>query len=304
MSLRYLLKGRVSVAAGVVVVALAAPCVAGAVSVSETFSAVNGEGSYDGALPCSVGDGPSWRFAYSGGSSPASGPLAGLWSGTFEAHDAGFGDAFVPIGTGRMAISLSRGGTAYLTMSAGDCGSAPLSLGTAADGNPLVSGTVDALAAGGSGAADGFAGSGHANVSLELGPGANNPASIALAGNFSVAAPKLSVSAVTSRWASLADWLKHRLGVFVTISDDAAAGDAFGVGVTAAKTLPVSVPSGLPSAAGTITAGGSVTVPLTLTKAKGHAKYLISVTVAAQDGMGGQLVPVVLAGSFTSPSLP
>ena len=118
-----------------------------------------------------------------------SGVLAGRWNGTFEVHRAARG-AFVPAGDGHLTLTVAgpgaRSGTALFdTAGSGSCADAPLTLTPLEPSDPTaqqVSGSLPVVATGGLGALRGLTGSGTANLTLELTPGADNAASIAVAG--------------------------------------------------------------------------------------------------------------------------
>ena len=225
---------------GIALAAMAAtivmmPASAGAAVLSAGLTGINGEGTFNNTLPCGVGDGPNWRYFWA--EQPATSPngaFHGLWNGSFEVHDAGGGNAFIPNNDGRLSVSVVRGGTGFFDLLGdGGCANATLDLTTQPDGDPQVTGSLPITALGGTGSLRGLIGSGVANFNLELGPGADNVASVDFTGNFDVTNPGLTVVGASSRWRNLSDWLNKKLGVTVTVKNDTNAGHAFFLKVTA-----------------------------------------------------------------------
>ena len=285
--------------------ALLLPAVAGARVASGLLTGADGDGSFNATLPCGAGDGPSWRYFWldAAASSPG-GLLLGTWNGSFEVHDAGEGRAFIPNGDGRLAITVGRGGTGFLeTMDGAGCGKADLTLTTQPDGDPEVTGEVDVVATGGTGALRGLTGSGTATIKLELGPGADNQARIEMTADLDVADPQLSVVGASSRWQNISAYLGGNLTVYVTIADAQAAGEAFEVGLANAAGGTNRF-TGLPSGTARIPAGGSATFAFTMNGASPNKSYTLSVTASGKDGMLAPIPPVSGTVTFKSPLLP
>ncbi|MGH2951071.1 MAG: hypothetical protein ACRDKX_03405 [Solirubrobacterales bacterium] len=297
----------VSVLLGLALVALwGAP--AHATPISAILTASNGEGTFDPTIDCPAGDGPSWRYAYSGISAPLAGPFGGTWNSTVEVHDAGGGAAFVPAGTGRLKVSLDRGGDANLEFGGGDCASAPLSLSQDTDGDPVVSGALPAHATGGSGAVRGFSGTGSVGFVLELGPGADNVAQIGISGDFTVLQPNLALGTPTAFWRNLSDYLARRITVIVPVrntGDSTVSGDAFGVKLTQAKLggrNPLG--GGLPASLGRIDPGETKAATLRYANVARNRTYSLEARIEGTDSLDGALAPVIQSASVKTPLLP
>jgi len=295
-------------AACAAVAALALPSAASATAVSSALNGANGEGTYNPTLSCAAGgDGANYRYAWidQQASSPG-GVLGGEWDGTFEVHEGGgrSAGAFIPDGTGRIAITVARGGSGFLeTRGGGSCSDAALALTGVAEGEPVVSGTLPIVATGGIGALRGLSGNGTATFTLQLGPGADNAADIAIDGDFDVTGPLLAASGATSRWQNLSAYLGHKLTVTVTIANALAGGQAFDARISGVTGGSGSY-SGLPTAAGPIAPGGSRAYTFTMNGAQAGRTYTLGVTVAAKDGLLGDEPPVTGSVTFKSPSLP
>ena len=294
-----------------VVAALALPATAGATSATATLTGVNGEGTFNNTLPCGVGDGPNWRYFWldQTATSPG-GVLAGSWNGSFEVHDAGAGKAFVPNNDGRLSITLNRSGNPdragtgfFDTLGDGGCANANLALTTQIDGDPQVTGTLPLVALGGTGALRGLTGNGNATFTLELGAGADNQASIALAGNFDVADPALSIVGASSRWRNLTDWLGGWLTTYITVANAQGAGDAFDVRLTGVSG-GTGVFSGLPSVPLSIPNGRIATFSFTMKNAHPNTSYTLTGTAAGKDGLLAPIPAISGSASFKSPLLP
>src|SRR5436190_2882785 len=301
-----------------VVVAVAAtasvgivPATAGATSVSAQLTGVSGFGSFDDRLDCGTegGAGDTWRYEWTDQlASDVTGVLAGRWNGTFEVHRAARG-AFVPAGDGHLALTVAgpggHSGTALFdTAGSGSCDDAALTLTPLEPSDPtaqLMSGALPVVATGGRGALRGLTGSGAARLTLELTPGADNAASIALAGDFDVPDPAIAVASGSARWANLTAFLQHRLTVTVSLANAAAAGDAFDVKVTGVS--PGSV-DGVPTAPATLPAGAATSQSFVLRNASPGHTYNLSVIVAAKDGLLAAQAPVTGTVKVKAPLLP
>lgn len=288
-----------------------APATAGATPVSALLSGASGFGSFNDRLDCGAegGAGDTWRYEWTDQlASDVSGALAGRWNGSFEVHRAARG-AFVPAGDGHLGLTVAgpggRSGTAFFdTAGSGSCAEAPLTLTPLEPSDPTaqqVSGSLPIVATGGLGALRGLTGGGTVDLTLELTPGADNAASVALAGNLDVPDPAVSVASGTARWANLTAFLQRRLTVTVNLANGAAAGDAFDVRITAVA--PGSV-EGVPTASATLPAGGATSLSFVVRNASpGHA-YTLGVTVAAKDGLLAAQAPVTGTVKVKAPLLP
>ncbi|WP_205697792.1 hypothetical protein [Conexibacter sp. SYSU D00693] len=288
------------------------PATVHAAPVSAQLKGENGFGSFDPALPCGVGDGPSWRYAWEDGVATSPGGLfGGLWNGSFEVHDAGASTAFIPDSDGRIALQLpttgSRVGTASFDTAGGQgCANAGLTLTPLSASDPTsqkVTGTIPVVAKGGTGALRGLTGSGTAQLSLELTPGADNDATLDLNGNFTVAAPELKVSGVQARWANLSEWLQRRLTLYVGVAGTAGKGNAYDVRLTGVGGGSGSF-SGVPTGTQTVLAGGGATFSFKMNNVNWGQKYTVSVTAAGKDGLLVPQPPVSGPVTFTAPLLP
>jgi hypothetical protein len=284
---------------------MAAP--ASGTPVSWNLTAANGEGSYDPTIACPAGDGPSWRYAYSGAATTP-GALDGTWNSTVEVHDAGGNQAYVPPGTGRIKITADRGGEANLEFGNGSCSFAPLSLGTL-DGETFAAGTQPAVATGGSGTLLGFAGSGTVSLNtLGLGPGADNPADISISGDFTVTQPNMVLGSPTPYWRNVSEFLHHRLTVTVPLRnlDDppGSVGDAYAVQLTKAR-LSGRVPvSGVPASLGRIDAGKMKAVSVVFPNAQANKTYTLKVWIDGKDALDDPFPTVIDADTLKSPPPP
>ena len=285
---------------------LVAVPVAAATPMAATLTGFDGEGTFDGTIGCPAGDGPSWHYAFAGRSTPITGPVAADWSSRFEIHDTGAGRGFVSAGTSRISLALDRGGTAaFKVEGVGDCDGGPLAFGVNALGDRTVSGVLPITAEFGTQAARGLTGSGTATVALELGPGADNDATIQLSGDFDVRDPNLAIVGASARWNRMTDYLQKRLTVYVTIANRSAEplpGIAYSTRLVSA-TVPGGSVTGLPANAGTIAPGESRTVSFILNNAQPNKSYSLTSTVDASDGLDAAVAPVVGAASFKSPLL-
>jgi hypothetical protein len=285
---------------------MAAP--ASGTPLSWNLTATNGEGTFDDTIACPAGDGPSWRYAYSGVAT-TSGPLTGTWNSTVEVHDAGGGDAFVPPGTGRIKITADRGGEGNLEFGNGGCALAPLDLFTELDGDPAISGTQPALATGGSGTLRGFTGSATVTMStLELGAGADNVADISVSGDFTVTQPNMVLGSPTPYWRNVSEFLHHRLTVTVPLRnlDDppGSVGDAYAVQLTKAR-LSGRVPvSGVPASLGRIDAGKMKAVSVVFPNAQANKTYTLKVWIDGKDALDDPFPTVIDADTLKSPPPP
>ncbi len=262
--------------------------------VAANSTAANGEGHFVDAPACAAGGaGPAWRFGYSGGTS--GGPLAGVWTGTVEVHDAGT-EAYIAPGDGRLALRSNRGGTAHLEFGRGGCDDATLALQGGA-----VSGTLPVVATGGDGTLRGLAGSGAATFRFGLGPGAANPASVALSGNFTVTPPAQGVGGAVPFYKNAADFLTRKLTVRVLLTDAAGAGDAYAVRLTAARLAANPAATGVPSAPVRIDAGRSRWVTVTFANAAPNRSYALTTTVAATDSIDAPMAAVTQTRTIRTP---
>jgi hypothetical protein len=306
---------RANALVGVVAAAIALgsilPAAAGATAVSASLTGLNGDGSFNDRLDCGAenGAGDTWRYAWQDQlASDASGVLAGRWNGDFEVHRAARG-AFVPAGDGHLALTVAspggRSGTAFFdTAGGGACDDAALTLTPLELSDPTaqqVSGSLPVVATGGLGALRGLTGSGTVALTLELTPGADNAATISLAGSLDVPDPAIAVASGSARWANLTAFLQHRLTVTVNLVNGATAGDAFDVKV--ASVSPGSF-DGLPTAPATIPAGGTSAHSFVLRNASPGHSYNLAVTVAAKDGLLGAQPPVTGTVQVKAPLLP
>jgi hypothetical protein len=290
---------------------------AAATPVSVRLTAVNGEGSFDDTLRCSQGgDGPSWRYLYSGLASPTTSPFAGTWTGTVEVHQAdarlstvndGGTGAFVPEGTGRLELAPDRGGTADLEFSGGGCGDAPLALTPDANGDPEVAGTLPAQVTGGTGPFRALTGTGTVAFVLQLGPGADNAAVVDLNGDFQALVPRLAIGTPTARWMNLTRWLQHVLTVFIPVTnlgDPSTTGDAFGVSLTAASLAGAGSASGVPATLGRVNAGRSAVAAITVSNVQPGRTYTLTAQAAGRDALDEALPGVSGTRSVQAPLLP
>ena len=180
------------------------PATAGATAVSALLTGLNGDGSFTDRLDCGTenGAGDTWRYAWQDQlASDASGVLAGRWNGIFEVHRAARG-AFVPAGDGHLALTVAspggRSGTAFFdTAGSGSCDGRGAHAHRARPDRSRraqqVSGSLPIVATGGLGALRGLTGTGTADLALELTPGADNAATIAVAGDLDVPDPAIGV---------------------------------------------------------------------------------------------------------------
>jgi hypothetical protein len=283
------------------------PAGASATPAQASLTGVNGEGTFDDTLACGQGDGPSWRYYWL--DQPATSPggiFAGTWNGTFEVHDAGgrTGAAFIPDGDGRIAITLDRGGAGFFDLAGGgDCANPTLALARPLDG-PVASGTLPVVATGGTGALRGLTGSGTAGLQLQLGPGADNAATVDLTGDWSVTAPAVSVTGASSRWQNLSAFLAKRLDVTVGLADAPGVGDAFETritGVSGGSGSFAGVPTG---AVPRITAGGGSALTFTMLGAAANRTYTLDITLVTKDGLLAPQAPQTATVTFKSPLLP
>lgn len=277
-----------------------------ATPLAATLSAANGAGTFDPTIDCPAGDGPSWRYAYSGTTTPVTGPLGGTWTSSIEVHDAGAGTAFVPSGGGRLSLTGARG-TASLEFGQGGCADAAVALDTDPDGHPVAAGALPIAATGGSGALRGLTGSGTTTFTLGLGPGAGNAASIALTGDFTVRQPNLTVGTPTAYWRNLGDYLFHRLSVSVPILNSgttATAGDAFAVRLDQAALQNGGTAGGVPANLGRIDAGAASAATVTFSNASPGRTYTLTTRVAGTDALDAALAPLDQSRSVKAPLLP
>ncbi len=297
--------------AGAIAVFGALAALAGATAASVLLTGQNGDGSFTDRLDCGTenGAGDTWRYAWQDQlASDGAGGLAGRWDGVFEVHRAARG-AFVPAGDGHLALTVSspggRSGTAFFdTAGGGSCDDAALALTALDPTDPSaqqVSGTLPIVATGGLGALRGLTGSGTAELALELTPGADNAASIAVAGDLDVPDPAIGVVSGSARWANVTAWLAHKLTVSVTLKNAAEAGDAFDVRITGVSGGSA---TGLPTAGATLPAGASTTASFVLNNASGGHTYTLGVSVAAKDGLLAAQPPVTGTVKVKAPLLP
>lgn len=282
---------------------MAFPGVVSATQVTSTLTSVNGEGDYIAReVLCPDEPGPFFEFGWSGVAAASQSTLGGTWTGFTRVHEGGY----VAPGNGRLEINMARGGVARLEFEAGDCLSPSLAIAPDAQGDPVATGTLPVRPTLSSGAARGLTGTGNVTVELELGPGADNLATIGLSGTFDVRAPQLSITAGYARWNSLSDYINKRLTVHLAITNangTPTPGNAYGVRVTQASTNGATV-SGLPAYAGDIPAGATALAKMVLVGAQPNKAYTIAATVASNDGLDDPQAPVPGAASVKSSLLP
>lgn len=289
---------------------MAGPATAAATPVAALLTGAAGDGSFNDRLDCGAenGAGDTWRYAWlDQPAGDASGALAGRWNGSFEVHRASRG-AFVPPGEGHLALTVSsagRSGTAFFdTAGSGSCADAALTLTPLEPSDPTaqrVSGSLPVVASGGVGALRGLTGSGAIDLTLELTPGADNAASIALAGDLDVPAPALGAAAASARWASVTAFLQRRLTVSVVVANAAGAGDAFDARIASAA--PGSF-DGLPAAGAPLPAGATSTQTFVLRNASPGHTYALTLSLAAKDGLLAAQPPASATVKVKAPSLP
>ena len=191
------------------------PATAGATPVSALLTGVNGCGSFNDRLDCGAegGAGDTWRYDWqdqlaSDGTRRARRPLERCLRGP----PRGSAGAFVPAGDGHLALTVAAPGGRSGTRALRHRGRRLVrGRGAHADARSSptirraqqVSGSLPIVATGGLGALRGLTGSGTADLTLELTPGADNAASIALAGDLDVPDPAISVASGSARWANL-----------------------------------------------------------------------------------------------------
>lgn len=281
--------------------ALAAPALA--TPVSATLTAVDGEGTYDDTIGCPSGDGPSWKYGYTGAVS--AGPLAGAWSGIFEVHDGSRLGGFTPPTTSRISIDLTSGGTASFTLADGDCAGGPLALQRGEGNDVDVTGKLPLTADFGTGAARGLSGGGTATLDLAMTAGADNAATVTIEGDFDVRDPQLEIVSASSRWNRLTDFLNRRLTISVVVRNKSGSplpGNAFAARLVSAYTVPATSFVG-PIGLGTIPAGESRTATFQVTNAKNNTSYTLVTSADAKDGLGAAVPPVPGSATFKSPLL-
>jgi hypothetical protein len=303
-------RGVVVCAAAAAACACALPAHAATIS-NLSLLAINGQGTYDGTLPCSASaDGPSWLYSWQGGAFPSSGTaLRGTWDGTVEVHqtDQSQPGAYVPPGTGRLAVQTQSLGSMNFIFSGGSCTDASMSLTIDASGDPFASGTLPLTANGGTGSLRGLTGTGTAAAGLELGPGADNTAHILISGTFHALAPALAVGGPTVFWPSATQYLNHNLSVTIPVSDSgpyATTGDAFGVTITRATLSAINPSSGVPASLGNIPDGQGRAATVTFHGATPGQHYTLSVTATAADALGDPGPTVTASFPVTAPLTP
>lgn len=308
-------------------VGLAMPIAAGATPVTATLTSSTGEGTFDNTIGCPIGDGPSWRYEYTGDATAGTGPLGGIWSGTTEIHDAGGGQAFAQQGGGRLRITTPDRGSVDLEMGGGDCTHHGLTLGSDGNGDPTVSGGVPLTAAGaggGTGALRNVTGTGTATLApIGVGPGADNSAKINVSANLTALAPGLTVGDPTAQYIGILDWLSGTATVSIPITNQgppATVGDAFDVKVTSASVSPqgtlisnallivtigVAGPvTGPPVSLGRIDNGSTATAVVKIAHTFLGATYTLTTTAQGNDALNGLTPAVTQSRTFTTPILP
>lgn len=292
------------------------PAVATATPVSGLLFGENGTNTFNDRLDCGAqnGAGDTWRaFWFDQPATDPNGVFSGRWNGDFEVHRGlAPGSAFVPGNSGRIALAaVSSGGRLgagfFDTAGTQGCDDANLQLTPLGGSDPSsqqVSGQLPIVATGGLGALRGLTGSGTIDMTLDLSPGADNPATIALAGNFDVLDPDVKVGSAQARWDSLTAWLNKRLRIYVTLTNPAGAGDAFGVRITGANANGGKGFEGVPSGPVTVLNGGGATIQLVLKGANPGQKYTVNVQAAVKDGLLADQPPIGGSFSFTAPLLP
>jgi hypothetical protein len=279
---------------------------ASAGSFATRLTSTNGFGSFDDTITCANGgDGPSWRYGYTGAATPLSGTLGGLWSGTLEVHRSTVTGGFMPGGTGRVAIDAGDRGGLFLEFSGGSCTTTPLTLSNGGD-EPTVSGALPFQITGGIGAYRLVTGSGTAALTAQLTKGADNAAQIDLSGTVTALQPNLTVSAASARWPRIADWLGRNIAVGVTVTNSgpsSTTGDAFDVDLVSA-TVSGAGPASHPPKITRLNAGQSAGVGFTVSNVNPGATYSITLTFASKDAFGGAAAPVVVTRTFKAPLTP
>jgi hypothetical protein len=309
------------------VIGLAVPAFAGAVPVASTLTSTTGEGVFDNTIGCPNGDGPSWRYEYTGDMTAATGPLGGIWSGTVEAHDAGANKAFSQPGAGHIRLTTPDRGSLDLNLGGGDCTNAPLTIGSDGNGDPTVSGSIPLTAAGaggGTGALRNVTGSGTASLApIGVGPGADNTAKININANLTALAPNLVVGDPVAQYIGIIDFLAGNATVSIPVSDvgpPATVGDAFDVKVTGATVSPYGTlidnslirltigiagpTTGPPISLGRIDNGSAATAVVRIAHTVPNATYVLTVTTQGRDALDGLQAPTTQYKSFTTPLLP
>jgi hypothetical protein len=290
------------------------PATVAATPVAVQLSGQNGDGTFNDRLDCAEsGAGDTWRYDWQDGlAGDAGGALAGRWNGGFEIHRGlAAGSAFVPAGDGHLALTITpsggRAGSAFFdTTGSGSCAVAGLTLAQIEPDDPTAqraSGSLPIVATDGLGALRGLTGSGAIGVTLDLTPGADNVASVAMTGSFGVLHPAISATSGSARWDNLSAFLQHKLRVSVNLANPAAAGDAFAVSIASASGATGSF-EGLPAGPATLLHGATATLSFVMRNAQpGHA-YTIGVSVAHQDGLLAARPPATGSVKVTAPSLP
>lgn len=305
----------IAILAAVPLLATAGEHVAYAAGVSATLTSLTGEGTADRSLLCGAGDGQSWRYAYAGPVTPASSPLAGGWASSIEVHEAASilaggvvqRRAYIPATTGRARISTARGGTATISFAGGSCGTGALNLNVATPGDaPVATGTLPYVVQDGTGPLRHSTGSGTLSLTLTMGPGAANPASVAMAGTLNVLQPSLGAAASTGQYKTIRDYLARKLTVTLPVTNAgpaATVGDAFDVRVASASTTGGTI-SGAPQKLGEIDAAASTPATLTLVGALPGQSYTITGTIDGFDATDLAVGPVSFTSIVSAPLLP
>lgn len=99
--------------------------------------------------------------------------------------------------------------------------------------------------------------------------------------------PDLGISLTSSFWGSYDDYLNRDLSVSLSVGNNSAAANAYGVAITgSSNTGGVTVTSTLPASVGNIAAGGSAPVTLVYHVPAGVASFNARISATATDGGG------------------
>jgi len=277
-----------------------------AAALSGTLVSNNGEGVVDNSLLCGSGDGPSWRYGYTGPVTPTFSPLAGGWAMTVEVHRTGAG-GFIPDGTGRLHITANRGGTATLAFHGGSCTGGPLSLVDNTTGDTTTaSGSLPFTVTNGTGPLRALTGTGTLGLSFEMGPGGGNHATVALTGSLTALSPNFAIGVPTSHFASIIDYLSGRLTVNIPITNlgpTATTGDLFGVRITSASATGHTL-TGAPVDVGTVLAGTTRLVPVVVSGVLPLTPVTLNIHAVGVNALDEAVPDAAFAGAITAPLLP
>jgi hypothetical protein len=164
------------------------------------------------------------------------------------------------------------------------------------------------VATGGLGSLRGITGSGSMSTAFELGPGADNHASIALSGTFAALKPVLSIGAPHAFWGSTIRYLGHNLSVTIPVGNagpPTTVGDAFAVTISSATLAGVGgASSGIPAALGEIQSGNGSGATVIFHGPTPGKKYNLTVTVTSRDALGDPDATVSSTSTITTPLTP